>query len=62
MIVSYGAGPGRRVLLADANPAIGALAAATLAPLAGARDPAAGHGTVNPAVTARRPDPAPRAR
>ena len=34
MIVSYGAGAGRRVLLADANPAIGALPVATLAPLA----------------------------
>lgn len=39
MIVSYGAGPGRRVLLADANPAIGALPVATLTPLDG---PAAG--------------------
>ncbi len=34
MIVSYGAGAERRVLLADANPAIGALPVATLAPLA----------------------------
>jgi hypothetical protein len=34
MIVSHGAGAGRRVLLADANPAIGALPVATLAPLA----------------------------
>jgi hypothetical protein len=33
MIVSYGAGQERRVLLADANPAIGALPVATLAPL-----------------------------
>jgi hypothetical protein len=33
MIVSYGAGEERRVLLADANPAIGALPVATLAPL-----------------------------
>ena len=33
MIVSYGAGAGRRVLLADANPAIGALPVATLAAL-----------------------------
>ncbi|HEX9040908.1 MAG TPA: hypothetical protein VF838_07740 [Trebonia sp.] len=34
MIVSYGAGAERRVLLADANPAIGGLPVATLAPLA----------------------------
>jgi hypothetical protein len=34
MIVSHGAGAERRVLLADANPAIGALPVATLAPLA----------------------------
>jgi hypothetical protein len=34
MIVSHGAGAGRRVLLADANPAIGALPVATLSPLA----------------------------
>jgi hypothetical protein len=34
MIVSHGAGAGRRVLLADANPAIGALPVATLAALA----------------------------
>jgi hypothetical protein len=33
MIVSYGAGAARRVLLADANPAIGALPVSTLAPL-----------------------------
>lgn len=33
MIVSYGAGAERQVLLADANPAIGALPVATLAPL-----------------------------
>jgi len=33
MIVSYGAGSERRVLLADANPAIGALPVATMAPL-----------------------------
>jgi hypothetical protein len=35
MIVSYGAGAERRVLLADANPAIGSLPVATLAPLTG---------------------------
>jgi hypothetical protein len=41
MIVSYGAGQERRVLLADANPAIGALPVATLASLAAAgRTPA----------------------
>jgi hypothetical protein len=34
MIVSHGAGQDRRVLLADANPAIGALPVATLDPLA----------------------------
>ena len=34
MIVSHEAGAGRRVLLADANPAIGALPVATLASLA----------------------------
>jgi hypothetical protein len=34
MIVSYGAGAERRVLLADANPAIGSLPVATLASLA----------------------------
>jgi hypothetical protein len=34
MIVSHGAGQDRRVLLADANPAIGALPVATLSPLA----------------------------
>jgi hypothetical protein len=33
MIVSHGAGAGRRVILADANPAIGALPVATLTPL-----------------------------
>jgi hypothetical protein len=33
MIVSHGAGQGRRVLLADANPAIGGLPVATMAPL-----------------------------
>jgi hypothetical protein len=38
IIVSHGAGQGRRVLLADANPAIGALPVATLAPLAESPD------------------------
>jgi hypothetical protein len=41
MIVSYGAGAERRVLLADANPAIGALPVATLAPLTDSGAPAA---------------------
>jgi hypothetical protein len=36
MIVSHGVGAERRVLLADANPAIGALSVATMAPLADA--------------------------
>jgi hypothetical protein len=35
MIISYGDAAARRVLLADANPAIGSLPVATLAPLAG---------------------------
>jgi hypothetical protein len=34
MIISHGDAAARRVLLADANPAIGSLSAATLAPLA----------------------------
>jgi hypothetical protein len=34
MIISYGDATARRVLLADANPAIGSLAVATLTPLA----------------------------
>jgi hypothetical protein len=54
MIVSYGAGTERRVLLADANPAIGALPAATLAPLAAPRGA--------PAASWREPDAVPRAR
>jgi hypothetical protein len=33
MIISHGVGADRRVLLADANPAIGALPVATLTPL-----------------------------
>jgi hypothetical protein len=47
MIVSYAAPAGRQVLLADANPAIGALPVATMAPLARSR--------VNGPVTASRP-------
>ncbi|MDX6343696.1 MAG: hypothetical protein QOH87_3834, partial [Trebonia sp.] len=39
MIVSHGAGAGRRVLLADANPAIGALPVATLDPLSEPAEP-----------------------
>ena len=56
MIVSYGAGAERRVLLADANPAIGALPVATLAPLAEAavRPP---RSTACRAPTARPPGP-----
>jgi hypothetical protein len=46
MIVSHGVGAGRSVLLADANPAIGALPVATLTPLADA-------GTEPPALAAR---------
>jgi hypothetical protein len=42
MIVSYGAGAERRVLLADANPAIGALPVATLTPLTEAGGTSAG--------------------
>jgi hypothetical protein len=64
MIVSYGSGPERHVLLADANPAIGALPAATLAPLPGPAAPprgaAVGGRAVNLTVTERRPDRARR--
>jgi len=59
MIVSYGAGAERRVLLADANPAIGALPVATLAPLTGpGRAPAdfTGRDFTGPAA----PGPAPK--
>jgi hypothetical protein len=60
MIVSYGAGPERHVLLADANPAIGALPAATLAPLPGPaalpREAVGSGRAVNLTVTERRPD------
>jgi hypothetical protein len=57
MIVSHGAGAERRVLLADANPAIGALPVATLDTLA---EPAGALGaarsaTVGPAWPAFRP-------
>ncbi len=66
MIVSYGAGAERRVLLADANPAIGALPVATLAPLtdsggaaadlAGPAAPGRAPGQADPPPW---PDPAP---
>ena len=59
MIVSHGAGAGRRVLLADANPAIGALPVATLTPLA---DPAGQPESLGPASTPVAPggaDPVP---
>jgi hypothetical protein len=67
MIVSHGAGAGRRVLLADANPAIGGLPVATLAALTEspgapaapeAADPVAGP--VPAAAWVARPDPQPR--
>jgi len=44
MIISHGDATARRVLLADANPAIGSLSVATLAPLAAGTGPAAGTG------------------
>jgi hypothetical protein len=61
MIVSYGAGPERHVLLADANPAIGALPVATLTPLAETERTAASGLTVNRTFTAPQADPARRA-
>jgi hypothetical protein len=63
MIVSHGVGAGRRVVLADANPAIGALPVATLTPLAdpAAEPPAlADRGRVNGLVTGRAADAARR--
>jgi hypothetical protein len=55
MIVSHGSGPDRRVLLADANPAIGALPVATLDALA---DSAGQPGAVaEPAPVIDRPGP-----
>jgi hypothetical protein len=55
MIVSYAAPAGRRVLLADANPAIGALPVATMMPLVQARvnDPVIGLGSSRPAARLR---------
>jgi hypothetical protein len=56
MIVSHGAGAERRVVLADANPAIGALPVATLAPLAESVGPLAESvGSAWPAVRAEVP-------
>jgi hypothetical protein len=60
MIISYGAGAERHVLLADANPAIGALPVATLTPLAEAERTAAGL-TVNRTFTGPQADAARRA-
>ncbi|HXT93747.1 MAG TPA: hypothetical protein VN714_31340 [Trebonia sp.] len=58
MIVSHGVGADRRVLLADANPAIGALPVATLSPLP---DSSGALGRrVNGLVTRRAADPARR--
>jgi hypothetical protein len=57
MVVSYGSGPQRQVLLADANPAIGALGVATLAPLAAFGD----GGIVNRPVTVHAAEAARRA-
>jgi hypothetical protein len=66
MIVSYGAGAERRVLLADANPAIGALPVATLAPLTssspaldGFAAPVAPDPVPRQAAPVSRPDPRP---
>jgi hypothetical protein len=55
MIVSHGAGAGRRVLLADANPAIGALPVATLAPLADPTDLADSSGPAPAPALGTRP-------
>ncbi len=66
MIVSHGVGADRRVLLADANPAIGSLPVATLASLAEPPGEPAGPDIVLPAQgrVAARPvaEPVPRAR
>ena len=55
MIVSYAAPAGRRVLLADANPAIGALPVATMTPLVQARvnGPVIGLGSSRPGARLR---------
>lgn len=61
MIVSYGAGAERRVLLADANPAIGALPVATLAPLIDpGRAPGDFTGLAAPGRAPSQADPVPR--
>jgi len=57
MIVSHGVGAGRRVLLADANPAIGGLPVATLAALAESPGAPAGPDATDP--VAARPVPVP---
>ncbi|HTR95788.1 MAG TPA: hypothetical protein VMI73_28985 [Trebonia sp.] len=62
MIISHGDAAARRVLLADANPAIGSLPVATLAPLAGDMGLGGARGQVNAPVTlpaARRGPPPP---
>jgi hypothetical protein len=55
MIVSYADATGRRVLLADANPAIGALPVATMTPLVQARvnGPVIGLGSSRPGARLR---------
>jgi len=58
MIVSHGAGAARRVLLADANPAIGALPVATLEPLG---EPAAALNAARPRGAGTQARPAFRA-
>jgi hypothetical protein len=59
MIVSYAAPPGRQVVMADANPGIGGLSAATLLTLEESRNlPAAAAGT--PAAPGPVPVPRPR--
>jgi hypothetical protein len=58
MIVSHGVGAGRRVLLADANPAIGALPVATLAPLAESPGKPAAVEEAGPAAARPVPDAA----
>jgi hypothetical protein len=55
MIVSHGVGADRRVLLADANPAIGALPVATLTPLIEPSRPPAELAGFSRAVRVQRP-------
>jgi hypothetical protein len=60
MIVSHGVGAGRRVLLADVNPAIGALPVATLSPLGAAQvEPGANRLLAAPSPAAVRLGPPP---